>query len=75
MSALPEFPNTNYFKAFSQGVSLAYTANQMLEYGDARAAHARKQALEEAAKAIIEPIGYDNYTAISEAAMKIRSLK
>jgi hypothetical protein len=35
----------------------------------------RKVALEQAAQAITEPIGYDNYTATAEAAMTIRNLK
>jgi hypothetical protein len=35
----------------------------------------REVALEQAAQSITEPIGYDNYTAMSEAAMTIRNLK
>jgi hypothetical protein len=48
MSALPELPETTHYKHFDTQTRAAYTANQMREYGDARAAHARQQAMEEA---------------------------
>lgn len=57
MSALPELPeqqilHTQTPDSHWYGYVSGYTKNQMREYGDARAAHARKAALEEAAKAL-----------------------
>lgn len=55
MSALPELPKPavelhgKHRNGSPSAESMRlYTAEQMREYGDARAAHARKQALEEA---------------------------
>ncbi|MBK5203833.1 MAG: hypothetical protein JJD98_00040 [Polaromonas sp.] len=48
---LPPLPITTHYKHFGTSLGPAYTLDQIQEYGDARAAHARKVALEEAAKA------------------------
>ena len=66
--SLPPLPNPSAAGSVEHPL---YTIDQMKAYGQ----QCREAALEEAAKAIKEPIGYDNYTAMSQAAAKIRGLK
>lgn len=66
MSALPELPEpytqlSNYpFDGTQQAI---FIDEQMREYGDARAAHARKQALEKAAKVCLLTVSASDNTA------------
>lgn len=80
--SLPPLPVPSRMRRESNGyksvVVQAYHANQMREYGDARAAHARKQALEEAAKACYSASHHWNglpELALFDVAAKLRGMK
>ena len=65
--SLPPFPEPY---SYPRG-DYFFNAEQMQAYGQA----CREAALGQAAKAIVEPIGHDDYTAMRQAAEKIRSWK
>jgi hypothetical protein len=67
--SLPPLPPSDRYDTAQ--CSDCYSSDKLREYGQ----QCRAEALEEAAKFIIEPIGHDNYTALRQAAEKIRRLK
>ena len=70
MTPLPT-PDTHCFDDDTGADCWSHSPAQMQAYGKA----CREAALGQAAKAIVEPIGHDDYTAMRQAAEKIRSLK